>query len=111
MKNFLFGLLAVVFTMVVQAQSAYYQLPTNYELIGYQCATQPQFKVTGNDGTTQTGLVFAQCSQGGGRGGSIWHNTACANASWDESGNLLSYEVTAKVNSRTVVPSSWCFGQ
>lgn len=105
----LFAILCLCALAAASAQTTY-QLPTTAELVGYQCPTAVQFRVTGNDGTTQTGLVFAECSQGGGRGGSIWHNAACADATWDESGNLLSYDVTAKENSRTVVPSSWCFG-
>ncbi len=92
------------------ANATYYQLPTVAELIGYPYPTQVQFVVQSNDGTTQTGLAFAEGRQGGGRGGQIWNNAACATVQWDESGNLLGYQVEKTENSRTYVPASWCFG-
>jgi hypothetical protein len=92
------------------ASAAYYQLPTVAELVGYPYPSQVQFVVQTNDGTTQTGLAYAYGKQGGGRGGSIWYNAACATVQWDESGNLLGYQVEKTENSRTYVPTSWCFG-
>jgi hypothetical protein len=103
-------ILSIVMAAVSVASAAYYQLPTVAELIGYPYPTQVQFVVQSNDGTTQTGLAFAEGRQGGGRGGSIWNNAACATVQWDESGNLLGYQVEKTENSRTYVPASWCFG-
>src|ERR1700741_988952 len=93
---------------VASAQTAY-QLPTTKELIGYQCSNPVQFEVLSNDGTTQAGLVFAEGCQGA--RGPIWANAARATAAWEESGNLLGYQVTKTETLRNPkVPSSWCFG-
>ena len=92
------------------ARATYYQLPTVAELIGFPYPTQVQFVVQSNDGVKQYGLAFAEGREGGGRGGQIWNVAGCAAVEWDESGNLLGYQVEKQEMSHTYVPASWCFG-